>query len=209
VFRSSVVKKNQQTLSSTFNSPVMGRLLEKIKGRQHLAIVEFGLSADNTQALINQNGNNIIITDIFAFLRKQKRKPNEDHSVFYKRLYRLTSQYLKLPENLVFDVVLCWDGINYLDREVFAFLCRFLETLTHDETLMHAYVYTHEKLPEEPGEFELINNSLVRLSNASAKTVPIKAYNQTDFTQLMPRFSIQQSLLLKNGIQEYLFKCSR
>jgi len=116
------------------------------------------------------------------------------------------ARLLPLAGSARFDLILCWDLLNYLDEEGLVLLADHLHTHTARGAWMHAFVHTRATMPARPGRFQLMSPERMRWLHGSAETAPAPRYAQRTLERLMPGFGVWQSRLLQNGFQEYLFQ---
>jgi hypothetical protein len=105
-----------------------------------------------------------------------------------------------------FDIVLAWDVLNYLDQSVLRALVRDLADSIDHRTQLHAYVYPRQSMPERPSRFRIYADGRLVIQPGGPGQRPSPCYLQPQLEKLMPALVVQRSVLLKNGIQEYLFR---
>ena len=104
-----------------------------------------------------------------------------------------------------FDLILCWDTLNYLKPAVFSAFMQHISQFARSGTYLHAFISPRQTMSETPPTYQILDESRMCYS-ASSETIASPSYHQPDLRELTPQFSIQRSVLLKNGMQEYLFK---
>ncbi|WP_456413400.1 hypothetical protein [Thiolapillus sp.] len=113
-----------------------------------------------------------------------------------------------LPLNMAdkLDLILAWDGLNYLDKELLPQFSRHLIRQCNPGAWLHAFIYTRGDMAAQPMQFEVLSSDVMRRQAASGGAVGAPCYPQRVLEKLMPGFRASQSRLLKNGLQEYLFQ---
>lgn len=113
-----------------------------------------------------------------------------------------------LPLNKVekLDLVLLWDGLNYLNKELLPQFSQHLLQHCNPGAWFHAFVYTRGDMAAQPVRFEIVTSSNMRRQIGASANVEAPCYPQRVLENLMPGFRAVQSRLLKNGLQEYLFQ---
>ncbi len=105
------------------------------------------------------------------------------------------------------DIVLCWDLLNYLNRPALTAVMECIAARGRPGTLVHALVYyAARQMPERPSCFLPLDEQ--RLEIVPQK-VPLRAaprYSPEDLATCMPRYSVDRARLLRNGMQEFLFR---
>ena len=205
IFKTTVARHRDVIEVEEFSSPVLAHVSELVKGRRAFSVLDFGKANSETIQYFSGFDARVCVVDAFDFLVRLSPKDGEKEEVFFRRLQRLTKDYLRLPEGFRFDLVLCWDGLNYLEPAVLRFLSRFLSLYSDSQTLLHAYFYTRREIPEHGGDFSVVGHDTVCVRYPGADRITGHCYAQTELAKLMEEYKVHKSMLLKNGIQEYLF----
>ncbi|PHS20600.1 MAG: hypothetical protein COA86_01240 [Kangiella sp.] len=122
----------------------------------------------------------------------------------------LEAHLLDKPDGLKFDYVLCWDLLNYIDKDLQTHLFNLLAPHFKEGTLLHTMRYTRENMPSSPGQFRIrkdLNFSMGEdLSNEMIKAPILSTIqllkNMGDFTL---RSTIMNQQGMRKDITEYLF----
>ncbi|MCK4950407.1 MAG: hypothetical protein KAS48_01210 [Gammaproteobacteria bacterium] len=104
-----------------------------------------------------------------------------------------------------FDLILCWDVLNYLKPAVFNAFMQHISQFARCGTYLHAFISPKQTMSATPRDYQILDDGRMRYT-PSGQTIPSPSYHQTDLRELMPQFTIKRSVLLKNGMQEYLFR---
>lgn len=104
-----------------------------------------------------------------------------------------------------FDLILCWDALNYLKPVAFNAFMQHISQFVRHGTYLHAFISPRQAMPATPPDYQILDEGRMSFTTSN-QTIPGPSYHQPDLRELMPQFSIQRSVLLKNGMQEYLFK---
>lgn len=111
---------------------------------------------------------------------------------------------LNMPDRL--DLILAWDGLNYLDAELLPQFSQHLVRQCNPGAWLHAFIYTRGDMAAQPVQFEVLSSNAMRRQAVTGSTVGAPCYPQRVLEKLMPGFRTAQSRLLKNGLQECLFQ---
>lgn len=105
------------------------------------------------------------------------------------------------------DLVLCWDLINYLNQPALTAVMESIAGRCKRGALAHGLVYySAQKMPERPGCFvPLDEQRLVNLARPTGER-PAPRYSPEDLARCMPRYQVERGRLLRNGMQEFLFR---
>lgn len=121
------------------------------------------------------------------------------------------SQNLRLAQGKParLDVILLWDLINYLQQPVVTALIEYLLAYTCDTTVIHSYIHTRQSMPAAPGRYQFTADGGINVETQTDSVSVCPAYYQEVLHKLMKPFVVQRSILLSNGVQEYLFQLPR
>lgn len=107
------------------------------------------------------------------------------------------------------DLVLAWDVFNYLDRDLFRAAGRLLAARCRPGATLFAMIVTRPEMGREPGRYLLHDAAgeaggvaLEYRGEPGRRACP--RYRPAEVQQMFPGFSVDRSLLLRHGIQEYL-----
>jgi hypothetical protein len=104
------------------------------------------------------------------------------------------------------DVVIGWDVFNYLDADLCKSFIDLLTPLLKPSAYMYLLVYSQKEMSALPIPYKIISDDRLEYQAPTKATRPSPRFNQTDLKKYLPQFAVVKSVLLRNGIQEYLFK---
>jgi len=105
------------------------------------------------------------------------------------------------------DVVLCWDLINYLNQPALTAVMECIALRCKRGALAHGLVYYSAKtMPERPSTFLPIDDQRIVQQLRPGRERPAPRYTPEDLARCMPRYTVERGRLLRNGMQEFLFK---
>lgn len=105
------------------------------------------------------------------------------------------------------DLILCWDLLNYLNREAIATLVRELSARARPGAVAHALMaYAEARMPARPGRFEPLQDRRLVNRLRGSNDIPAPRYTPEELGRLMDGFSIERGRLLANGMQEFAFR---
>lgn len=105
-----------------------------------------------------------------------------------------------------FDVVLCWDLLNFLHPDTLTIFSRYLATHMRAGGIVHAFINPYTEGEFAPGRYRIESAASVRRSEPGQTAPECFRYTQPRLRQAMPRFRVRRSLLLRSGMQEYLLE---
>jgi hypothetical protein len=124
------------------------------------------------------------------------------------RRIRTHAERLLLPRrNETTDVVLCWDLINYLNRPALTALMECIAARCKRGALAHGLVYySAKRMPDKPTTFVPADDQHLTQVAVPSGERPAPRYSPEDLAKCMPRYTVERGRLLRNGMQEFLFK---
>ncbi|MFW5816873.1 MAG: hypothetical protein ACOCVP_08450 [Wenzhouxiangella sp.] len=105
------------------------------------------------------------------------------------------------------DLVLCWNLLNYLKREEIRELIDLLVPRFQPQTRLHALMeYASPLMPATPGHWIPDANTRLHASHVDAEQIDSPRYKPKELERIMPQLAPERTVLLGNGLQEYLFR---
>ncbi|MEX2963626.1 hypothetical protein [Microbulbifer sp. TYP-18] len=166
-------------------------------------ILDLGpLSVGTTQAFLQRNCP-CYIEDLIEFFADNQQAPDLKKA--------LAGHLVPKPEKIKLDVILCWDLLNFLNKELIAYLLELLAPNLKRGTLLHAMMYTGANAPARPARFRLLRD--FTYETADDPGYPKVVYQKHATVTLMEslgRFSLSNSLVQRQGMRkdmiEYFFE---
>ncbi|WP_428819164.1 hypothetical protein [Microbulbifer sp. MCCC 1A16149] len=158
-------------------------------------ILDLGpLSSGTTQAFLGLNCQ-CHIEDLVEYLTENQSCSDP--------LAALEAHLLPKPANLKFDVILCWDLLNFLDLEVIEHLIQLLKPHLKQGTILHTMRYTGRNQPEKPRRFRLLEDFCFEyVDDPEYPEVPSKGHSTVTLLKCMDRFSLFNSLMKREGMDQ-------
>lgn len=105
------------------------------------------------------------------------------------------------------DLVLCWNLLNYLGRDEIHQLIELLAPRFQPATRLHAMMeYASPLMPATPGHWIPDANARLHASQVDEEQIESPRYKPKELERIMPQLAPERTVLLGNGLQEYLFK---
>ena len=112
---------------------------------------------------------------------------------------------VRRPEGV--DVVLCWDLLNYLNQPALTAVMEGIALRCKRGALAHGLIYYSAKaMPERPSTFVPVDDQHILQNVRPGRERPAPRYSPEDLARCMPRYTVERGRLLRNGMQEFLFK---
>ena len=116
------------------------------------------------------------------------------------------SAFLGHARNVVFDVCLLWDYLNYLDDAALEEFVSVLDRHVHYKTRVYAIAAYATDLPLNAHRYAVMDYDRLAVQPV-AETVP-HPLSQTDILRAMPRFEVQRTALRRDNRLELLLRTS-
>ncbi len=105
------------------------------------------------------------------------------------------------------DVVLCWDLPDLLERDLaLAWLASLVDRLQHPGWL-HLLLTTRSMVPLSPGCYHLHDEGAFICKRDDTRTRSQEPWTQRELTSIADGVSVWRTVLLRNGMREYLLHC--
>ena len=181
------------------NSMGFAIVCEHLRKQEPPVVLDLGSLVSANIEFLSQFRCKLFIEDLAEGLNELNRLSSED---------RLTDihNHLQTYGNTQFDLILVWDLFNYLERRAMAALVEYLIQYSHRDTLMFSLICTRKQMREQPSRFEIVSEQQLRYEiDADAKR-PCPYHNGTRILRDLPQFAAERTYLLRNGMQEYVFR---
>ena len=111
------------------------------------------------------------------------------------------------PEDDPIDLILCWDLPNYLTLDALSALMKAIGRRACPGAIAHALIfYADREMRDHPGRFVPTADGELMDYGTQGPAVAAPRYSPEDLRNNMGSFEIDCGRLLRNGMQEYLFR---
>lgn len=198
------VERSEVTHSERFNAPLFRSLVLELETRERSIVLDLGAARTQTIELFGRYGCRLDIANVADRLTTLNAISDPE------RLRDAAEALLPARSAEATDVVLCWDLLNYLERPALHAVMSSITERARRGTLVHALIiYSQPHMPVEPGSYiPDETNSLLDIAVHSGDR-PAPRYSPEDLSQSLPEFWIDRAMLLGNGMQEFLFRCTK
>lgn len=105
-----------------------------------------------------------------------------------------------------YDLVLCWDLLNYLTPDLFEEFLRLLNAVVDHGTYLHLLLSQSKELPSRPGRYHILDRTTIRVEFAASTQCAGHQFNQLHLREILPHAKVCRSVLLRNGAHEHLVR---
>lgn len=118
----------------------------------------------------------------------------------------LAEHLVAKPSRIKFDVVLCWDLLNFMSTELIAHLVELLQPNLKPGSLLHAMIYTGSA-PPGPAKFRLLQDFTYEIAeDPQYPRIACQHHSTAGLTKSLGRFSLSNSLLQRQGMRKDLIE---
>ncbi|HUG99033.1 MAG TPA: class I SAM-dependent methyltransferase [Gammaproteobacteria bacterium] len=186
---------------TVLNAPLFRGLMEQMQDDARRVVLDLGPARPETVAILGRFRCRLEIVALAEGLDALNASPEPGE------VREIVSELLPPRRAEAIDVVLCWDLLNYLERPTLAILMAEILERLRPGSLVHALIaYSTPRmsaLPERivPGDdYRLLHSAVT----ADERTAP--RYSPDDLARSMPGYAVERAMLLRNGMQEFLFR---
>ena len=103
-----------------------------------------------------------------------------------------------------YDIILVWDSFNYIQPEILPFVHNHLLKLCTPKTVIHGFLFTSENQPKESGRFKILSSGKIHHCVSTNEIVQHIPLTPIMLNKAMPGFKYSRSVLMRNGLQEFM-----
>lgn len=186
--------------SASISTPLFRSCIEQLAEDRRWVILDLGAAHPATLALLNGFRCRLDIADLTEDVERLSSPIGGEAS----------STVITLPDTgnpEPADLVLCWDFLNYFDRDAMYALMAQIAVRCRAGALVHALiVYSERVMHARPGQYLPVDAATLFDSSRAVPQRLAPRYSTEALEQAMPGYAIDRVRLLGNGMQEYLFK---
>jgi len=104
-----------------------------------------------------------------------------------------------------FDALLAWDVFDYMRPDQVASLMARLTAACRPEALVLVLASTRRQIPAVPLRYRILDRESLAADGPLEPRRAGPRHGQPDLKRMMPGFSVRHSVLLRSGVQEFLF----
>jgi len=193
--------KAQAEGPEALNAPLFHSLIKRLEGGGRWIVLDLGAARSDTIRTFGRFRCRLDIVDLAEAVGALR-------DVTDPRLLRqLVDALLPRRGPEATDVVLCWDLINYLSAPALTAVMESIAVRCKSGALAHGLVYYSTRtMPQQPGSFVPLDDQRLINKGASGPERPAPRYSPEELARCMPRYTVERGRLLRNGMQEFLFR---
>jgi hypothetical protein len=184
------------------NSPVFASLIDTMGKKTNWVILDLGPARSANLELLSRFRCRLFFEDAHELISSFTGDPVADNTALLNWLHQWTAG----TDNASIDVVLAWDIFNYFDARLCKTFIDHVTPLLKPGAHFYLLVYSQKEMPALPMQFKALSADKMECQPLTRATRPSPRFNQTDIKKHLREFSVAKSVLLRNGMQEYLLK---
>lgn len=165
-------------------------------GRRHRRVwADLGGAQAGLIARLTGTPSRLIIADLPAALRDDTEQWHLPDGI-------LNASFWSEPV----DCFLCWDLLNYMRPDQLGELAECVARLGGSGCRVHALIqYSGKTMAETPGRYSLDEDLQLSVSDPDAARTQTPRYSPKALEKAMPELRVERTMLLNNGMQEFVF----
>jgi hypothetical protein len=183
------------------NAPLFHTLIQRLEGGGRWVVLDLGAARTETLALFGRFRCRLDIVELADGVDALNAEQDP------ASLQRCAEGLLPVKGGEPIDVVLGWDLINYLSRPALTVVMESIAARCRGGAFAHALVYySAPRMPERPSCFVPLDEQRLRNVGPAQAERTAPRYSPEDLALCMPRYTVERGRLLRNGMQEFLFR---
>ncbi|MES9994331.1 MAG: hypothetical protein ABW098_20470 [Candidatus Thiodiazotropha sp.] len=191
--------------NEAFTSPLFREVMERFDDTRRHVIFEPGSISPGILTLLQGKRCRLVVADGADAVSEL----NEESPDWENLLHQLLPSSIESDREKI-DTVLCWDLLNYLSLPLIEAFTERLAALMSPAGMVHAYIHSaHSSMPHSPQRYSVLGEDLVASLNQDQAVRKTPRYSYGDLNKYANGLCVARSMLLRNGIQEYLLRMDR
>lgn len=187
--------------SQPVRAPLFNQALEPFEEDQRRVVLDLGRIRSGTVELFSNYRCRLDVVDLPSALGQLPDL--EEPGAAGRWLDRL----LPAGDDEKVDLFLCWNLLNYLPAALIEALGRRLSERAADGARLHALIeYRATRMTVVPKSFAPQGTEIVADPVDETNTVAAPRYTPKEMEKRLPGFASERTMLLGNGMQEFLFR---
>ncbi len=182
-------------------SLALPQVLRGLHPESHPSLLDLGAAVGHNLEFLSAYSCRVRIADLY---RSVQAEPVESRAP--EAFPALLPRLLALDRGEHFDVILAWDILNYLRPDQSTALMTWLAPACTPRTTVFALISTLRQIPIAPLRYRILDEQHLAWEGPAVATRPSPRLTQHQLRRMTPGFSVRNSYILRNGMQEFLLE---
>lgn len=189
----------------TIRAPLFSMAVQAFEDDRRHVVLDLGRARSGTVDLFGRYRCRLDVVDLPGHLAELPDLEQDDAA---QAVERWLDGLLPPARGETVDLVLCWNLLNYLPAAVIEALGRRLAERASPRARLHALIeYQATRMSSVPASFAPVGTELLGdPPPGDAAEVPAPRYSPKELEKRLPGFTSEKTMLLGNGMQEYLYR---
>jgi len=181
---------------SSYRSVGIEAILAAFDGKKGLKVLDLGLSHASTLNVYSRFASRIQFMDLVT-----------EEETFPVPAERMKEILTRIPSG-EFDLIMCWDTLNYFEGGVAAEICGVLGKACASGGKVHILGWNRPQMPSTPLEFILEEDLDVYFNAKSKQHLDSIEWKKAQFPKLFPGTVLERGFLTRAGLEEFILNRS-
>lgn len=186
------------------NSPLLFEALENLSQTGYFQLLDIMPANPSLLDVLSEHHCKLFLPGCIKQLMCLRTSELDTPQKLQRALHKEFGFYRDIQVKL--DLLLLWDLPNYLPNPVLSALIEYLLPYTNSNARLHCYIYTGQEMPDVPASYQLAASQKIWIEPQSERTTSAPVLYQEALHKLLTPFVVQRSILLSNGLQEYVLR---
>lgn len=186
------------------NSPLLFDLLNKISTEKKHSLLDISQASSESIDFFSDYSCKLYLTNSITEIHKLSTESINTPHKWHRALVKSMGFYKK--ERAGLDIILLWGFTNYLPSDQLKQLIEYLLPHCSERAYLHTYIFNSEKMTDSPANYRIKNNKVGVYPQVIGNEILCPMYHLSDLQQHLSPFTLEHSVMLSSGIQEYLFQ---
>lgn len=186
------------------HAPLFQDLAKRLDDNRRHVVLDLGAASTAMLALLGRARCRVEVADLAYFGGIEMLNNADSRSSL---LAAADSLVVQQPRDELFDLIFCWDLLNYLTLDAVSALMAAIAQNARPGAIVHALIsYSDREMLDRPGRFIPTADGELMDHRTPGASVAAPRYSPENLQDNMRPFAIDYARLLRNGMQEYQFR---
>lgn len=177
--------------------------LNQMEGK--IGVLDLGRPCNANVQFFSQFSCKLHIVDLYSFFNEMNGVVAHDE-VRLLEVEKYVEQHILTQQNVEFDVILVWDLMNYMEKNLLQTFFKVIIKYCHKGTLLFVLNASQQLIPNNPSFYKIVRPDCLGCEQETVSWTQSPRLTPGDLQRFLPGFVVYRSFLLKSGMQEILFE---